>query len=679
MRFLSCLLITMMIFLCVSCQNENKNSSSNSDSSQYDSSSVNSVDPSGSGEQNTSSESSGPEISGDISVISSNSANVSNSISSSVFSSGSQMSSSSFSSNISTSSNSSSSSISQYEAIVFKAFNKDYYVSAATGNDDNDGLSPAKAFKTLSKISDMTFVAGDVIHLKCGETWNERLTLNGNGSKEHPIVLTSYGSGKRPVISFGSGNVVSLINASGWRISGICAVSTNTVGLKSGAPNNAIYVLYNSEKVSSNLEIDNNLIYGAGYTYNASGIYITGLYPTGHGLAMSNISIHNNTVHDVGWVGIRVCGWDTSINNNLGSKKIFSNVSIFSNVVYNTGVLNCYLMCTTKGVVERNLFYNGGLYDVPGGSGWGPVGFMTIVCSDVDVRFNEVYGMKDSNTGWDGSGIDIDWTCDNIRITNNYIHDNTGSGIVTMSCQDSVISGNRVENNTGRNYLGAQMNISDLSVDQTPNAPTGVINLDVNNNLLISNKPSNHGLSCIHYSSGTWSGFSFTNNSIVLKNSTGSAFYKLRPGTSLNSSNYNKLYSVSGTHFLAVMENLQKTFNSFSEWKSAGYDNNSTLNTIDTTTPSKVTNIKASVIGGKISVSWKASTDSSGNMWHYKIFASKTPEAGVKYINMVGQTTSLSGEYLPPYGAGSYYIRIQAEDYCGNLSPVSDEIKITVN
>ena len=49
-----------------------------------------------------------------------------------------------------------------------------FYVDTA-GNDTNDGLSTAAAWKTVAKVNGSTFAAGDQILFKRGGVWNESL------------------------------------------------------------------------------------------------------------------------------------------------------------------------------------------------------------------------------------------------------------------------------------------------------------------------------------------------------------------------------------------------------------------------------------------------------------------------------------------------------------------------
>ncbi|OXM14394.1 hypothetical protein [Paenibacillus herberti] len=68
--------------------------------------------------------------------------------------------------------------------------NTAYYVSSSAGDDANDGLTEATTWKTLAKVSGMTFLPGDRILLKSGDTWNEKLTLKGSGTLANPITIT---------------------------------------------------------------------------------------------------------------------------------------------------------------------------------------------------------------------------------------------------------------------------------------------------------------------------------------------------------------------------------------------------------------------------------------------------------------------------------------------------------
>ncbi|MHC4252687.1 MAG: LamG-like jellyroll fold domain-containing protein, partial [Planctomycetota bacterium] len=79
-----------------------------------------------------------------------------------------------------------------------------FYVSQSTGNDSWTGQAASRSgdrgpWKTLARAS-TTYVPGDRILLKCGDTWNEELRPKGSGTPSKPITIGSYGKGKKPVI-----------------------------------------------------------------------------------------------------------------------------------------------------------------------------------------------------------------------------------------------------------------------------------------------------------------------------------------------------------------------------------------------------------------------------------------------------------------------------------------------
>ncbi len=76
-----------------------------------------------------------------------------------------------------------------------------YYVDAVNGNDSNDGLSPATAWKSLSKVASYPFVAGDNILFKRGGKFNGSFRFRRNGQVDQPITFASYGEGTKPVLS----------------------------------------------------------------------------------------------------------------------------------------------------------------------------------------------------------------------------------------------------------------------------------------------------------------------------------------------------------------------------------------------------------------------------------------------------------------------------------------------
>lgn len=70
-----------------------------------------------------------------------------------------------------------------------------FYVSSF-GNDNNDGLTPTTAWKTLNKVNNITFGAGNAIVFNGENTFKGSLRLNfsDGGDTQTPLTISSYGN-----------------------------------------------------------------------------------------------------------------------------------------------------------------------------------------------------------------------------------------------------------------------------------------------------------------------------------------------------------------------------------------------------------------------------------------------------------------------------------------------------
>ena len=75
-----------------------------------------------------------------------------------------------------------------------------YYISP-NGNDANDGLSPATAWRTLGKLRSATLKEGYPVLLERGNTFRETLHVARAGSKNTPFAISAYGEGANPIVS----------------------------------------------------------------------------------------------------------------------------------------------------------------------------------------------------------------------------------------------------------------------------------------------------------------------------------------------------------------------------------------------------------------------------------------------------------------------------------------------
>ncbi len=75
-----------------------------------------------------------------------------------------------------------------------------YHVDPDGGDDARDGLTPATAWRTLSRAASLVLGPGERLLLKRGGVFDEELKVSAKGSPENWAVLGAYGEGMRPQI-----------------------------------------------------------------------------------------------------------------------------------------------------------------------------------------------------------------------------------------------------------------------------------------------------------------------------------------------------------------------------------------------------------------------------------------------------------------------------------------------
>lgn len=70
-----------------------------------------------------------------------------------------------------------------------------YYV-AADGNDENDGLTPETAWKTIEKVNEYKYKYGDGVFFKRGDSWRQTYALRTTKG----VTYSAYGEGPKPRI-----------------------------------------------------------------------------------------------------------------------------------------------------------------------------------------------------------------------------------------------------------------------------------------------------------------------------------------------------------------------------------------------------------------------------------------------------------------------------------------------
>ncbi len=393
--------------------------------------------------------------------------------------------------------------------------NATYYIDAKDGNDNNDGKSEEKAWKSFEKVSELRLVAGGKVLLKAGCTWNDqKLMINeAKGTKENPVVLGKYGDGANPVINGNGSNWLDNMNRSILKKEDVAAVHVK----------NSEYItvenleVTNWERDKADLEgirgtlISNNDSPGRRVAYDQSKYMLTGILVENHDAGeLSGVIIKNNYVHDVngymsqngregdkkgsGGIMVLVTGGETEsyfkdleiLGNEVNkvcheaiymescwaARKLvggadsqqagdkpwvgWPNVHVKDNYVHDVAGDGIVLINTDGGVAERNLLVKCASEDWSYSRNPAHAAIWAWDCNNATFQNNEAAYTESTQ---DGMAFDSDYGNQNILFQYNYSHDNKGG--FWMACPGPYYSINSVVRynvsvNDGR-YDGARV------------------------------------------------------------------------------------------------------------------------------------------------------------------------------------------------------------------------------
>lgn len=351
------------------------------------------------------------------------------------------------------------------------------YVSNSAGNDSNDGLSPSTPVKTITKAkSKIRNNKPDWILLKKGDSWydeNFGLWSTSGRSAQEPQLITSYGTGARPLIDSvdqygfqivgGMASAINYVSIIGLEFKASAYDGKNVgkgiQGLRFQRQGHDFLVedckingysggiiVGNSDAPVSDFYVRRNVIVDT-FQYNghAQGLYSSG---TTNGLyIIENVFDHN------GW---KVWEDKTVFNHNMYINTGAQNVVVDGNIVTRgslRGVLlrsggivtNNFIAQNSVGVqvgnrdsvVNNNVIMEGGdLPGVPSGVGID----VAFDMQDVDIK-NNIIAHDWSGYTYNVSAITVNYGIQNAEVTGNIVYDwrrgminaTSGSAAVTVT------------------------------------------------------------------------------------------------------------------------------------------------------------------------------------------------------------------------------------------------------
>jgi hypothetical protein len=360
-----------------------------------------------------------------------------------------------------------------------------YYISP-TGDDKADGLSPATAWLTITKVNSMTLAPGTVVLFQGGAAFPGSISLtstDGNDSS-NPILISSYGGG-RATIQSGAARGFYAYNTKGIHISNLVFEGS---GMSANATDGVkFYTDLGGNVKLSNIQIRNVEVrnYGiVGLSISASN------YNTG----FKDVIIDSVHVHDVKENGLFISGYTSASfvgwchqNVTIRNSEV-NNVPGYAdpNSHRGSGIIMAEV---DGGVIENCAAHHNGASNTHCG---GPGGIWAYDCNNITIQHCESY-KNSSGTGCDGLGFDLDGGMTNSLLQYNYSHENDGAGYLlgqydgARAWSNNVVRYNISENDGRTNnggitlFKGANCTMNGCKIYQ--------------NTIYTSSSPTNSGVS----------------------------------------------------------------------------------------------------------------------------------------------------------------------------------------
>jgi hypothetical protein len=293
-----------------------------------------------------------------------------------------------------------------------------YYVDAGSGDDGNTGLSPGQAWRSLLKVNETTFHAGDKILFKWGTRYTGQLRPQGSGQPGAPIVIAGYGMGDKPRID-GQGKVLDTVlirNVEYWQISGL---EVTNQGPERVPGRTGVRVVVDDYGPMHHIRLMDLYVHdvngdlrksheGCGIFFEARG---------GKDSHFDDLLIEN--CHLVRTDRNGIC------QRRTGQATRSVRVVIRGNLLEDIGGDAIKPWGSNGALVEHNIVRGGRMRCDDYAAGIWPWD-----CDDTVIQFNEVSGMKGTK---DGQAFDSDYRCRNTLFQYNYSHDNEGGFMLICS------------------------------------------------------------------------------------------------------------------------------------------------------------------------------------------------------------------------------------------------------
>lgn len=331
-----------------------------------------------------------------------------------------------------------------------------YYVNSS-GNDNNLGTI-SDPWKTLERVSRQTLNPGDSVLFNRGDRFDGHLSINGSGKDSLPVVIGSYGTGNKPIITAELG----VVGGGDFR-EAIYILNHDNIVIKDIEINNernyhrfsvdsalayGIYFHNSGNKPLNNFKIENLSLINI-YAFKPmldpddfNGLEVSGIRffserntITGQEKNFNNITIENCYFNNIQRLGVHIkhAGSSGGVGNDSINKN--SNIVCRNNHFYRTGGTCILPIRTYNCLIEDNLFDRPGDdsdFRMPnrGSAVW------TWNCKYTVIQRNECLHIR----GYlDSHGIHIDHHNDHTYVQYNYMEDCEGGFVEILGGNTNAV------------------------------------------------------------------------------------------------------------------------------------------------------------------------------------------------------------------------------------------------
>lgn len=327
-----------------------------------------------------------------------------------------------------------------------------YYIDNLSGKDQYSGLSPEKAWQSLDRVNEHTFLPGDIILFKSGGFWQGQLAPKGSGDTGNPIIIDRYGEGALPLIDGGGRDsmaVVRLFNQSWWEIRSLEITNFadrpgDRRGIEIKAANSGIIRhIHLKDLVIHDIrgKVGNDL-----KSKKTAGIYIAVTDDSQQATRFDDILVEGCELYNIQNQGI-VTNNEVDHADYPGTtawhRRKFTGLVVRNNIVHHISKNAMIIRLSEGGLVEHNLCYETAL---------GITGNTIFSRSSRNTLFQYNEGFSNKSIDYDGSLYDPDFSSPGTIWQYSYSHDNA-HGLLWV-CTTDQDRGIEVRNNLSINDRG---------------------------------------------------------------------------------------------------------------------------------------------------------------------------------------------------------------------------------